>query len=759
MYYKIAQLNLNPGKSSPTVSDIFIAQPDAYKEELAGKLFILLEIEGKKTDGLKVINFLIDNIAHNFYQNEKISLREKISTLKVEHIFEIALTRTNKHFEEFLQHENIKIEPEKIHITTGVLHNNHLHFANSGRNHLFLIYKSKTKDSTDKKNLNENYKITDITERTDNNPSQGQTAKKKLFSNVVSGEIPPQGHFFATNEALPEYISQKEISRIIANLPPGSAVEQIKNTVSKVNIYVPFLGIIIKSSQNSTEPADADATIRQEGDSISRLNRTEAATEKLLTPSGLVNFKSWLKNLVLMNNTSSRERVPIVSIKDKIFMKRKKSWMIIKLKKILKPIIRLFELILLLLLELPGKIKQSLSQPNNLKAALLKWLGKIKSFLSGLKIQNKIALILVIVFLGLFFFNLSIIKEKKQQTEQKQAYQALTEEIEKKQNNIEANLLYNNEEAAKQLFDEIEGLMAELPRQTEEQKNNYQSFRNKFEEQLAQVQRVTEPKETNVIADFSNISQNVRPEKITSIPGENKIYASDSNQNSLYIVNLSTGETKTITSLDDEMQGMKLPASTEEKIYLVNKSGLALYNPEKENITQLETNLQGEASDYASADTYSNRLYLLNSKEGQIYRYSPIESGLGAPQPWLNDGTELRQAIDISIDGHIYVLNYNGQVLKLLRGQQQDFELAKIDPPLSSPTSLNVSLNNEFIHVLEPKEKRLAVFKKTGEFLLQYRFDQYNELNDFIINETDGIIYLLADNKLIKIQADHLIRD
>jgi hypothetical protein len=70
-----------------------------------------------------------------------------------------------------------------------------------------------------------------------------------------------------------------------------------------------------------------------------------------------------------------------------------------------------------------------------------------------------------------------------------------------------------------------------------------------------------------------------------------------------------------------------------------------------------------------------------------------------------------------------------------------------------------VSLNNEFIHILEPKEKRLAVFKKTGEFLLQYRFDQYNELNDFIINETDGIIYLLADNKLIKIQASHLIGD
>jgi nucleoside diphosphate kinase len=98
MYYKIAQLMLTPGKKASTVSDIFIAQPDVIKESLAGKLFILFEIESKKVDSLKVINFLIDNINYHYYQSEKIILREKITSLKVEHIFEDALAKTNKNF-------------------------------------------------------------------------------------------------------------------------------------------------------------------------------------------------------------------------------------------------------------------------------------------------------------------------------------------------------------------------------------------------------------------------------------------------------------------------------------------------------------------------------------------------------------------------------------------------------------------------------------------------------------------------------------
>ncbi len=70
MYNKISQIVLNSGRANG-VSDVFVAQPDALKESLAGKIFIIAEIEGKKTDSHKILDFLIASLEDNYYNDEK----------------------------------------------------------------------------------------------------------------------------------------------------------------------------------------------------------------------------------------------------------------------------------------------------------------------------------------------------------------------------------------------------------------------------------------------------------------------------------------------------------------------------------------------------------------------------------------------------------------------------------------------------------------------------------------------------------------
>ncbi len=62
MYYKIASLVLNTGKHQTGSREVYVAQPDAVKENLAGKLFLLAEIDGKKMDLKKVIDFVISSL-------------------------------------------------------------------------------------------------------------------------------------------------------------------------------------------------------------------------------------------------------------------------------------------------------------------------------------------------------------------------------------------------------------------------------------------------------------------------------------------------------------------------------------------------------------------------------------------------------------------------------------------------------------------------------------------------------------------------
>jgi serine/threonine protein phosphatase PrpC len=304
MNYKLAQLILTPGKSATTTSEIFIAQPDAIKEELAGKLFLLIEIESNKTEALKLINFLVDNINYNYYQSEKVLLRERMPSLKIDHIFEGALAKTNKNFAEYLEREKLNFDPGKINVTAGIIHESSLYFANTGKNQVFLIYKvrpeiikSKVKgrsvSMTAELNGTENeYKISNLTQ-----PSAGASPvnETKLFSDVMSGKIPERSAFVIANEALPEYISSQQLVKIVSTIPPASAVEQIKNLLSSINSYVSFLGIIVKSATAEQPDEERPAAVKNAQSSITGLNQTEEITETLLAPSGMINPKKWLK--------------------------------------------------------------------------------------------------------------------------------------------------------------------------------------------------------------------------------------------------------------------------------------------------------------------------------------------------------------------------------------------------------------------------------------------------------------------------------
>lgn len=140
MHNKIASIILNSAKAAG-LSDVYVSQPDAVKENLAGKIFLLAEIAGKKTDGRKIFDFLILALTDNYYNDEKILFRDKVEGLKLENIFEAAITKTNKDLGNFLNDEKIRLNPETTNLTLGVIYENKIHFSNFGRNRALLIYR------------------------------------------------------------------------------------------------------------------------------------------------------------------------------------------------------------------------------------------------------------------------------------------------------------------------------------------------------------------------------------------------------------------------------------------------------------------------------------------------------------------------------------------------------------------------------------------------------------------------------------------
>ncbi|MCK5061519.1 hypothetical protein KAR28_03125 [Candidatus Parcubacteria bacterium] len=761
MSCQIATINLSQGKKSAGISDIFIAQPDAIKESLAGKLFIVIELSGHNSQSLKVINFLIDRINHNYYQNDKILLRERITTLRPEHIFEAALAKTNTEFRDFSHDEKIKIKNSQINISVGIIYKNILHFANSGKNKVFLFYKGSENDKKNKEQANEKkpgekYKIIDLAKA--DREANEKNESNKLFSNVMSGDLPTRSYILIVNEALPEYISQKQLKQIITTLPPSGAVEQIKSTLGQINSYVSFQGLLIKNTVLDTPKINSAAVHPEETrDSIAELNVTEDTTEQLLAPSGILNVKKWLafaQSLWPWRADSGPKNT--IVLKEQIYSKKKSSQFLNNIFSLVKQgLIGLINIPLYLFRLLANwqKIKNIAANIKpNLASVYKKYIAKIFRLSNKRKILLGAAIILILIFSANIFIN----RQKQQKTEVENNYRELTRLIEKKHNQAEASLLYSNDAGAQKLFNEITELLEQLPQLTDEQKQKYQDFKNKLELQLEKTRRVVRLEEINELANLSKLNSQAKPINIFYSPATEEIYAADPQDKSIYVLENDNIIT-TVTDLGKPINDLKFPAAAgEDSVYYFNNGSIIEFSAKDEAMRDLSINLLHDASQFIGADTFSKRLYLLNRQVNQIFRYNRTGDSFSNAYAWVQESADFSEAVDMSIDGHVYVLLSDGQALKYLRGKKIDFKLEPVDPALSNPTKIFASEEQKFLYILEPDEERLVLYDKSGQFILQYKAPFLGNCLDFAIDETNKKMYFLSGTSIYFAPAPHL---
>jgi hypothetical protein len=755
MSYKIAQLILTPGSRSNTTSEIFVAQPSADKEALVGKLFILAEIESKKANDLKIINFLVENLSNNYYQNEKMVLRERIKTVKIEHILESALAKTNKGLLDFIKNEKIKLNPDLISATVGAVYENELHFSSIGKNKVFLIYRGKNE-------AGKKYNIADIIKQAEKNEKKSALNPTKLFSSVISGPLPRGGYFFFANEALAEYLSGKQIIEVITALPPTGAVEQIKNSLSKINHYVSFLGLIIKSSIGyGEEGANEPVAVASSGESISKLNKVEERTEKLLSPGGIVSSKKFLGIFKAAGSKMSGQ-IQSAPLKDKILFKKTSRLAIIKkiwngLKNLILYLFRLLALIYKTLTD-KEKLKEAIVKIKKIPAVARGLFFRMWQWMRGLSLINKILFLIVAISFFALAQNIFFANYKNNKANEEKIYSDLIVPIEQKINQAEASLLYNNEGRAIEVLGEVKNLMAQLPRKTEEQSAKYAELDKKYNEQMEKVRHVVKienPKET---ANFSRLNENATPENIVFSPVANKIYSGDAEHKTIYIVDLANNSATAKNNLGEEIKTLKKPmAGKDENLYYLNGNKVAQFNSKTEEVKILAINSAGHLSDISAAADYNNRLYLLNSKDGQVYRYNKRPDGFADEAPSLKKEEDFSEAVDMAIDGSIYVLKKNSEVLKFFKGsKEEEFKISAIDPGLENASKIFVSPEKNYIYILEPAKQRLVVFDKTGKFILQYKSDQFTDLKDFTVDENKKIIYFLNGKSVYEIEVKEL---
>lgn len=759
MFNKISSFNIKPDKAN-SWNNVYVSQPDSLKESLAGKIFILAEFSGKKIEGDLIFDFLVSSLEENYYNDEKLLLKEKIEGLKTENIFEASLAKTNLALCDFLEKEKIQINTSSANMTVGVIFEDHIHFSNFGKNRALLLYPQK--DVYEIINVE-----TNAFEKEENNKNKKAEANPrcvKIFSSIISGEIPKNSYFVFSSESLPEYISEKELSLIISKLPPLTAAFQIKSILEKINNHVPFFGIIIKSTseldrkeyqEEISEPITAHG-------SISSLKNTERKTEEMLSSGSLINLPKILEKLSVLTKRKNKEALKVSSSRDHL-NKRAEDYeeAEVELKQELKAIIKEekksssnqiqtdFGIIRTLgavkkdsnLLREKFSFKKERKSFSKIKfsAFFSNFLDFAKSLSSNLNKTNKKILIIIPVLILVLIVSISLTKNNNEKKKLEERALIITQEISTKEGMIEAKLLYDDTDGAYLILDELKALVEELPREKKGQIEIYNSLSEKFISLQEKIFRLNRVSGGEKIYDLGELEIN------------KLIFAKDNlfavNNNALYKLDGSDKPEK--IEIGENISNYS-PVLYDDVLSFFNNKELINYNLEQKKITVKTVAGYENENGVSAFSIYANNLYLLNPEKNQIYLHK--NSGattMGGASNWLKEENDLRSVRDLYIDGGIYLLNNDAAVSRYYTNLKQDYNENTLEPKSESFSKM-IGTDTK-LYLFDATNKRVAILNKTnGSLEKQYIFTDLINPIDFALAEKQEKIYFLDDNKVVE---------
>jgi len=752
-------------QKSASTCKLFKSEPTKTQEDKLGILFGILEINTPSKENTQIITQLISYLEDCYYDN----LENKKTN--IEESFESALNEVNQKFTQLIQEKKIHLVgnlneytiKEKINLVVGVIKNNKIYLSYLNDIGIFLVHKAK-----------QDYKIIDIKKSYEEDEDTENS--DKLFQNLIQGEVNPPDYLVLANSSFLNYVSLERIKKTITSLPIHKAAEYFKNSLLKFE-GSNFASIIIKNSNGETEEIKASPSLT----SITELNSTEFSTEELLAPSFWNKIKSTSKKAIsqisILIKKNGQPIAKIEEIEEAIIeqeddsVKTKKiesektadeylnNNYIQLLKKYAYKILALFQGIFK---KIKKPIKSLISNSHiftdkipRLKNFLRLKLSSLGNYLKKIPNLSKILLIVAILLIIIFIYSTSYFKNKQTEEADSQEYQNLITEIEQKTHDAESNIIFGDEEKAREIIKEAQSLLNTIPIESQKQKEKYQELNNSIEIAIAKLRHITIINEPILITDLSAEQENNIDIKNT-IFDNNILISFDSINNNIYLTDIDSRQTNKIYSNLSDIGSIIKAKKIEDKILIYhNKNNFIEFQDNKYVPLQISLPANNNIVSYAA---YFNRLYTLDINSQQIYRHPKTDiGGYATGNSWLKEtDLNLNDVIAMGIDTNIWLLKKDGQIIKLNKGYQQSFEIRNLEPALTEPINLFTNDETNYLYILEPKNRRIIILDKEGNLINQYYSEKFDNLKNFVVVEKEKKMFIINDNKIYFFNLENL---
>jgi len=187
---------------------------------------------------------------------------------------------------------------------------------------------------------------------------------------------------------------------------------------------------------------------------------------------------------------------------------------------------------------------------------------------------------------------------------------------------------------------------------------------------------------------------------------------------------------------------------------LDNKNQLFSYDPRVEGPRALTLVGKEGFGPLGQVETYLGRIYLADIGQGQLWRYGAGQYDRMPPTPWFVQAPTLTELAALRIDGDVWLLMRNGQVLRYRDGAQLPFSLDPNVGLVRDAVDLAVGDGtNPFIYVADGGSGRIWVFSKEGTYQKQLAApegDTLRGLSSIFIEDVTDSLFILTSTALYK---------
>lgn len=549
----------------------------------------------------------------------------------------------------------------------------------------------------------------------------------KPFAHITSGLINPGDTIILTTHALTDYIADDKLAQLASRYPPVEAVRRLELLLEPVPRHVSFASVFIKFT------TELDELVVRE--SMREVPAPQIQGERLADEVDMgTDEQPTYRDIRPPHRVREEGGMLLVQLTKLIRFTVNRGWYFLYLLGVMvwygvKGIAAFCRQLI--------TISHRHKQEERYTSRLHSFLVRTRDVLASLNRVPRYTLYGIILITLLVLHVLIVQAQKREAQRTLTTYDKTLALVSEKSSAAENALIYNDERGAEQFLLEIKHLLRGLTPSSTHQQQQIASYLEENDRKLNKVRHINYVADPLLYADTTTLAQT----PITSmayigtslvVTSGNTIYSIEQNQTKKIAeltgtIILTVGTDSTLYALTETQQLYRITNSTSEAVTMSQ-------HPENTTVTAL--------------DMYGGNIYILDQNQRTIYKYTGTGDSFRAGTVWRRDDSVLARATDIAIDGYVYALTSDANIIKLLKGELIDFRYHTLRPQLGPRAKLYTHRDSNYLFFLDPDNNRIVIMNKDGSIQDQYTSPRFDNLIDLAVNPTEGTVAILNTSQV-----------